>query len=255
LLIMTGYSVVSERPRIAVDDVEAFPFCTPDQHPTPVHAGEIVGEVARLIDKIGRVPEWQREHAYSEVRAELFDSVFDYFCLSRADRTMVMETVKFVAPSIQPADYGQLTTPLLQRPSQTEIKRYVNVLASELARYRERRDGVGSLRVKAVIGGGTEFFGAVRVTTESNHNDEVEVTNSASAFTSLLGEIEAGLGKQITRGHPDDLIKMPNLMVLAGDSFYFVKPIRRRFWMVRTALSDADQIAQTVQAAAWEPAR
>ncbi|ULJ74475.1 HsdM family class I SAM-dependent methyltransferase [Rhizobium gallicum] len=31
LLIMTGYSVIGERPRIALDDVEAFPFCAPDQ--------------------------------------------------------------------------------------------------------------------------------------------------------------------------------------------------------------------------------
>jgi hypothetical protein len=40
-------------------------------------------------------------------------------------------------------------------------------------------------------------------------------------------------------------------MVLAGDSFYFVKPLRRRFWLARTALTDADHIVKTVHAAAW----
>ena len=41
-------------------------------------------------------------------------------------------------------------------------------------------------------------------------------------------------------------------MVVVGDAFYFVKPMRRPFWLSRTALADADHIARTVQAAAWK---
>src|SRR5438445_1990146 len=251
-MTMTGYAVIVDCSRIALDDVDAFQFCAPDRHPAPSRATEIIREVGSLIDHVAKVPEWQREHAYVEVRAKLFDHVYDYFCLTKADRILVAETVKFVAPSIQPAGYAQLTTPLLQRPTATETKRYVNALASELARWRERRNGVGSLRVRAVVGGSTDFFGAVRVRAESGRGDDVEIISSASAFASLLEEIEAGLKKHVALHHADNLVKIPNVMVFASDAFYFVKPLRRRFWMVRTAFSDADQIAQTVQAAGWE---
>jgi hypothetical protein len=255
LLIMTGYSVISERPRVALDDVEEFPFCAPDNHPEPARARDILQSVARIMDKIGITPEWQREHSYVREQDNLSDHVFDYFGLTKTDRILISETVKFIAPSIQPADYGHLTTPLLQRPTQSEIKKYVNVLAAELALWRRRRNGVGSLHVKAVIGEDTGFFGAVRVATHANGGDESEIVRSAPAFTSLLMEMQVGLERHASHIHPDDLFKMPNLMVLVGDAFYFVKPLRRRFWTAKSAFSDADQMAQTVQAAAWEIAR
>ena len=46
LLVMTGYSVIGERPRIAVTDIEAFPFCPPKAHPEPKIAAKIVRQVA-----------------------------------------------------------------------------------------------------------------------------------------------------------------------------------------------------------------
>jgi hypothetical protein len=255
LLIMTGYSVISERPRVALDDIEAFPFCTPDRHPEPLQAKDILRSVARIMDKIAKVAEWRREHSYANEQQNLFDHVFDYFGLTKTDRTIISETIEIIAPSIQPAEYGHLVTPLLQRPTQGEIKKYVNVLASELALWRRRRNGVGSLHVKAVVGEGTGFFGAVRVTTSENDGDASEIVRTAPAFTSLLIELQAGLERQTTHVHSDDLFTMPNLMVLVGDAFYFVKPLRRRFWMSKSAFSDADQIAQSVQAAAWGTAR
>jgi hypothetical protein len=62
-------------------------------------------------------------------------------------------------------------------------------------------------------------------------------------------------GPLIAHVPADELFKIPNLLVLANDAFYIVKPLRRRFWMAKAAFSDADQIAQTVQAAAWEISR
>lgn len=85
---------------------------------------------------------WVRDHAYNDVRADLDSKVFDYFRLMITDRILVSDTVKFVATSIQPPDYERLSTPLLHRPSQPEIENYLAVLASELARWREHRQGM-----------------------------------------------------------------------------------------------------------------
>jgi Eco57I restriction-modification methylase len=252
LMIMTGYSVISERPRVAVDDIERLPFCSPDRHPDPIRATDIIHQVATIIDKIADVAEWQREHPYAQRREELFNHIFDYFCLTKADRVLVDETVKYIAPSIQPADYGRLSTPLLARPTQGEIGQYANALASELTNWRERRRGKGSLSIAAIIAGRNDFFGAVRVTTDQDQEDDVEVVSSARRFSSLLTELQEGMERQIAESDPESLFRIPNMLVLVGDVFYFVKPLRRRFWMVKTALSDADQIARTVQAAAWK---
>ena len=254
LMVMTGYSVIGERPRIALDDIEAFPFCAPEQHPDGKAAARIVATVSSLFDKLAKVPEWQRDHAYSSINDRLNGLVYDYFQLTTAERVLVHDTVQVVAKSIQPPDYDRLATPLLHRPDENEIKTYVAALANELSNWRARNAGKGTLEVRAVVDGSGGFFGAVQVTTSHGRNDAVELLTSRDAFQKLLGELHLSLGKHTAQTHPDDLFKVPNIMVLAGDSFFFVKPLRRRFWLARTALMDADHIVQTVHSAAWKRA-
>jgi hypothetical protein len=77
---------------------------------------------------------------------------------------------------------------------------------------------------------------------------------SETAFETLLKDLHASLEAQSAATGHDDLFQVPNIMVLADDSFYFFKPLRRRFWLSRAALADADHIVQTVKAAAWKRA-
>ena len=253
LLVMTGYSVIGERPRIAVDDVEGFPFCIPAMHPQPHVADAIVREVVGIIDQLASEPERQRSHSYASVRTKLDDLVFNYFQLSDSDRMLVRDTVRFVATSIQPTSYAQLTTPLHKRASESEIERYVAVLATELAHWRERRGGEGGLRVRAVVDGMSGFFGAVHVAT-TGRSDLHRVDSSRSAFRRLLADFEKCVARQLSQADEHDLFKVPNVMVLVDDEFFFLKPLRLRFWMSRAALSDADHIVRTVQASAWKAA-
>ena len=88
--------------------------------------------------------------------------------------------------------------------------------------------------------------------TGCGQQDTSYTVTSAAAFQKLLGDLHASIGAQAAAVDRDDLFKIPNIMVLAGDAFYFVKPLRRRFWLSRTALTDADHIVQSVQAAAWK---
>ena len=251
LLIMTGYSVISERPRIAIKDMKTFPFCTPERHPDPKVASEIVAEVATIIDGLGNIPEWQRDHGYTTARRNLDDLVFDYFRLSPSDRLLVRDMVEVVAVSIQPADYAGLATPLLHRPSKNEVAAYVNILTRELEEWQKRSNGQGSLNIKAVVDGISGFFGAVRIGLDNRGQDQTELVRSETAFQDLLADIHAGLDNLLNSANYGDLFKIPNIMVIVGDAFYFVKPMRRRFWLSRMALTDADQVARTVQAAAW----
>jgi hypothetical protein len=252
LLVMTGYSVIGERPRVALDDIEAFPFCAPGRHPNHKIAARIVSKVAKLMDTVAATPEWQREHAYTRVKDELDGLIYEYFLITPTERILVEDTVRYIATSIQPPDYQRLSTPLLHRPVTREIETYVEVLANELSEWRSRDKGQGSLIVRAFVDGTGGFFGAVQIKTARGHGDAAELVTSEHAFETLLEDLEASLASQLTKIRHDDLFAIPNIMVLTGDVFFFVKPLRRRFWLPRTALTDADHIVNTVHGEAWE---
>jgi hypothetical protein len=204
------------------------------------------------LNSPAEIPEWQRDHGYAGARRALEDLIFDYFDLSASDRLMVRDIVEFIAGSIQPADYAQLATPLLHRPSANEVAAYLDILASELEGLRRRSNGQGGLSVEGVVDGTNGFFGAVKVSLNGRGRNTTGLVRSEFAFQGLLADIEAGLANQIDRTDQDNLFKIPNVVIIVDDTFYFIKPMRRRFWLSRTALADADHIAQTVQAAAWE---
>lgn len=251
LVILTGYSVIGERPRIAIEDMKAFPFCAPELHPEPDAALRIVNEVAAVIDELASTPEWQRDHGYAQVREALDELIFDYFKLSPSDRLLVRDMVGVIAGSIQPADYAQLATPLLRRPSANEISTYLDNLAHELEAWRTRSGGRGGLSVEGIIDGTSGFFGAIRIGLRGRSRDTTRLVHSEKVFQGLLEDIEAGLANQLDGTNQDDLFKIPNAMVIVGDAFFFIKPMRRRFWLSRAALADADHVARTVQAADW----
>lgn len=252
LMVMTGYSVIGERPRVALDDIEAFPFCAPDQHPNPDTAAKIVTIISTVFDELANIPEWQRDIAYSNISNALNDLVFDYFQLTNAERILVLDTEKVIAKSIQPSTYERLSTPLLQRPNEREIEKYTEVLANELLSWRARYEGKGALEIHAIVDGNAGFFGAVQIKLSHGRKDKVDVSTSEAAFQKLLGELDTSLESHLVHTNPDDFFKIPNLMVAIGDSFFFMKPLRRRFWLAKTALTDADLIIQTVHAAAWK---
>ncbi|WP_186057090.1 HsdM family class I SAM-dependent methyltransferase [Burkholderia gladioli] len=252
LMVMTGYSVIGERPRIALDDVKAFPFCVPEEHPDRKRAAKAIATISNVFDKLATIPELERASAYERVSERLNELVYDYFLLTDAERILVEDAVQIVAKSIQPADYERLATPLLRRVGNSEIEAYVSVLAEELAGWRSRSDGSGALEVHAVTDGQGGFFGAVQIRVSGRRKDEAKLITSQDAFQNLLGELQTGLRAESERMNADELFKIPNIMVVAGDTFYFIKPMRRRFWLKRTALTDADHIVQTVHSAAWQ---
>lgn len=251
LMIMTSYSVIGERPRIALDDIEEFPFCTPEHQPDPQAAKKVLASVAKHFRTLDEAPEWQRDQVYEGIRKALDDLVFEYFQLSPAERLLVQDTVGAMASSIQPSDYGRLATPLMHRPEKDEFEAYANTVVVELSNWRSNDGGKGALDVRVVVDGKGGFFGAVQVRTKRHGKDSAEIVTSHAEFQRLLDDLQASLDSQLSRTDSEDLFKVPNIMVLSGDSFFFVKPLRRRFWLQRAALTDADHIVRTVHSLAW----
>jgi hypothetical protein len=250
LLVMTGYSVIGERPRAAVDDLEEFPFCAPGVHPQPRQAQAIVDEVARRFDSLASEPACLRADAYQRVRESLDALVFEYFGLSEPECLLINDTVRFIAPSIQPADDAHISNALMERPSPQEIDRYVQVLSKQLVGYRDSRAGVGGVEVRALLNTDSGFFGLIRVAAREG-DDVATVETSESALRSAVSDLYSGMNAQLARLDEGQFLHIPDVFVLVGDIFYFVKPLRRRFWLSRTAVVDADRIVQTVRGVAW----
>ena len=243
--------MIGERPRIAVDDLKTFPFCRPESHPNPARAHSIVKQVAALFDEWANEVNPDSDGSNLGLKNRLNGLVYDYFALSDTDRIMVSETAKFIAPSIQPADYEGISTPLLARPGPDEVDSYVSALGGELMRWRDTHSGNGALSVTAAVDGVEGFLGAVRIATTTGDSIVKQSSASRQLFETFLADVTAGLNVHLGKHDRSELFRMPNIMVIANDAFYFLKPLRRRFWLTRTALADADCIVRTVQAVRW----
>jgi hypothetical protein len=184
------------------------------------------------------------------MRDSLDLAVFEYFGLTEFDRLLVDDTVRVIAPSIQPSDHAQIANALTARPTTSDVDRYVRVLSGQLSRSRERLSGNGGIDVRAILDADSGFFGAVRVATIDGP-DVTTVETSRLPLRSLVSELQAGMSDQLAKLHEGQLFHIPDIFIFARDTFYFVKPLRRRFWLPRTAMVDADRILQTVRDAAW----
>ena len=252
LLIMTGYSVIGERPRIALDDVEAFPFCLPEDHPDEHAAFAAIREATHITQRIANEPEWIRHVAYEREKPRLDHLVFEYFQLSVSDRQLITDTVDVIAKSIQPADYLHLATPLLQRPTESEISAYTDLLSHELSKTRDRDRGKGAIKVRSIVGdSGGGFFGAVEITADSRKGDAALLIRSQVEFDKVMKLLSESIRLEAAATPSDEMFKLPNVFIVVQNSLYFIKPLRRRFWLGRTAVTDADFIARTVRSAAW----
>jgi hypothetical protein len=254
LSIMTGYSVIGERPRIAVEDFKWFPFHPPQSHPDGVRAQQIITQIAETVDRMATLPPEQRDKAYSGEAADINELIYQYFGLTDSDRILVKDVAGFVAKSLQPPDFDCIATPLLHRPAREEIDEYLKTLSTELAHWRRSQNG-GGLSVDVALESATGFFGAVRVSTGDTDENRSKAVVSQRAFQNMLDEIYSGLAKELTDSRDkSEVFKIPNIMAFVADVFYFVKPFRRRFWLSRAALADADHIIKTVQAVRWREA-
>jgi hypothetical protein len=116
--------------------------------------------------------------------------------------------------------------------------------------YRDSRAGVGGVEVRALLNTDSGFFGLIRVAAREG-DDVATVETSESALRSAVSDLYSGMNAQLARLDEGQFLHIPDVFVLVGDIFYFVKPLRRRFWLSRTAVVDADRIVQTVRGVAW----
>lgn len=248
-LMMRGWKMLCERNGIHLADVEAFPFFDVDAAPDPSAARTVLAEVARHMDTLRALPEFDQHQHYDALRRTLDRLVFRYFGLNRDEQALVRETVEVFLPSVRPRSFKSLDTPAQHTAAQAHIERYAAALGASLTAWRDRTGGQGSFLV-AVTASELQRagpLGIVRIDYRQSPTeaaaidtrlDDVLVTETLTALRAAgLATIPAG----------DALQLVPDVHIWIDGALYLFRHLSRRSWTVRQALRDAEHIVRSVQ--------
>ena len=225
-------SIGSERPIVHPDQLLDLPFPAPADLPEEQRAQSAAARLVALVDEAA-----ERFNAdilppdlLPELLARVDDLVYDYFGLTKREILLVEDTVKYVAPSIQPTSAS--SAPIWQHPTKRDRRAYASVLRSGLDEWIEPGNSVNV----AVISR-NEDLTVVRLrmcaTADRTAYEEQDVE---------LGRALATVAEEMDNPLPGNLHRLGNLRVYAGNDLYMVKPNRMRFWTRSAARVDAEQI-------------
>lgn len=250
LLLLTAYQVSFERERVAISDLKGLPFVTPEQHPNPARAKEIIGEVAVFLRDLDHAPLLERSHRYDQWKRHGEALFGEYFGLTDQEKARVHEVMQYVLPSVQPSSYAGLGTPLQHRASKADTEAYTRTLMHELRAWRDAMGGHGSFRTEIVAGsdrvaGG---LGIVRLDVEpadQGGKPAAEMRIADDAVVAVLGELkrQALLPLRIQ----ENLYLAADTVIRHEKSLYLVKPLVRRLWLRGEAYRDAERVVRSIQ--------
>lgn len=252
-LMMRGWKMLCERNGIHLADVETFPFFLPEDAPDPEAAASALASITAHVDQLRLQKELIQFAQYQGLRSELDAAVFAYFGLTEEEKTLVIETVEVLMPSIRPRSFKSLDTPAQRTANERDFRNYAHALASALTEWRDRTGGRGRFLVDVVANDPARAgrSGIVKISYVEKGQGAPSV--AAAVNDELVIETLAVLRKFGLRAIPsgDYLILVPDAHVWIDGSLYLVRPLTRRSWTVRQALRDAEHIVRTVQSRAY----
>ena len=233
-------SIGSERPKVHQDQLLDLPFPTPENMSEKRRARLAEAQLIALIDKAKErlTDPLSPNNLLSTLLKRIDQLVYDYFGLTEQEIFLVDDTVKYVAPSIQPAldKRGRRRRseppPIWQHPSKEDRHAYASVLTSSLAAWMEPDSGISVALVAC-----NEDLTVVRLRLCAAA-DRMPYEEQPLA----LGEALKAVAEAVDTPLPGNLHRLGNLRVYAGDDLYMVKPNRMRFWTRSAARADADEI-------------
>lgn len=243
--LMQLYQLLSDRDRVSLRDIGAFPFYTPERHPQPDRAQAIVHQVAQVSRELERSPSLRREHDWLQRKPELDALIEDYFGLEGETRAIVRESVDILRPMVRPYGLSKVFQNASYRVDDAMASRYAASLKSELEAWRDARAGEGEFQVKVRLTNVARAgaFGIVAVRVGDNLDSEVSSERSDLAVDALVRAMyEAGL---LPVQAQEEIYLAADTIIVSGDTVYYIKPQAQRLWLLRQAHRDAERIVRT----------
>lgn len=248
--LLTAYQVSFERERITITDIKKLPFVAPASHRNSERAKEIVSEIASFVRESSE--EFELFELVSNLewkdRAEVL--IAEYFGLTELEVNRISEIVTCVLPSVQPSSIEALQTPLQQKPTDRDLKRYSETLLTELGAWRDAMGGEGSFAANISLGSAQTrgAVGMLRLDIKNERLSDGEAGMLESADDAVAAVIDEMRRKNLLP------VQVLENMYLAADivihyqrSIYLVKPLVRRLWLQGEAIRDAERVVRSVQ--------
>ena len=225
-------SIGSERPIVHQDQLLALPFPAPADLPEEQRAQSAAAQLVALVDEAAE--RLKADILPPDLLPELLERVdhlvYEYFGLTKREILLVEDTVKYVAPSIQPTSSS--SAPIWRHSTKRDRRAYASVLRSGLVDWMEPGN---SVNVALIARNEDLTVARLRLCATA---DRVAYEEQDLA----LGEALATVADAMDNPLPGNLHRLGNLRVYSGDDLYMVKPNRMRFWTRSAARADAEQI-------------
>ena len=227
-------SIGTERPKVHQEQLLDLPFPSPENLPDRERAFAASKDLTALVDLAAEklnnpilAPD-----VLPDCLSEIDQLVFEFFCLSKREIMLIEDTIKYIAPAIQPR--RSVFPEIWQPTSEKDRCEYARVLTSSVSDWMNP-----GRRIKAALMACNNDLAIIRLrqVPPDRWESYVEETDSP------VGDVLAGISREINGELPGNLQQMPDLRVYAGEDMYLVKPNRKRFWLQSSALADAERIA------------
>jgi hypothetical protein len=246
LLLHTAYSLVAERPRITLGEVNNLPFIQPLDHINPNRAKKIVTKVADITRKWEQSDIFTHFSSADKFRAEADRLIFEYFGLTDRDSVLVEDACSVMIPSVQPNRYLKIRTGYCDLPTAMDFELHSNLLEQELLRWQQALGGKGAFNIQTIayqpqsIGA----FGIVCISlAKKSIPARIQVDDKAILKFIETLKAESLVPMQVW----SELYLIADFLVQAGDKIYLIKPLVKRLWLRSQALVDAKRIVDAVR--------
>ena len=227
-------SIGVERLKVHQEQLLGLPFPSPEDLPDRERALTASKQLTALVDVAAEklsspilAPD-----VLPHLLSEIDRLVFEFFCLSEQEIMLVEDTIKYIAPAIQPR---RSAFPTIWQPTgEGDRREYARVLISAVSDWMNP-----GRQASAVLVARNDDLAIIRLRQVSPGRETGYVEETDNQVGDILAEISRAIGDEL----PGNLQQMPDLRVYANEDMYLVKPNRKRFWMRSCALADAEQIA------------
>lgn len=247
--LLTAYQISFERERITLSDLKCLPFVAPERHTNP-KAKKIVKEIAAFVKVAEGRSDFFEADVYCDWKPHAESLIGEYFGLSDLEISRIDEVVRCILPNVQPSSIEALQTPLQQKPSDQDLRRYSETLLAELDSWRDAMGGQGTFAANISLGS-AQTRGAVAVLRLDISPDSISgssISFNDSADDAVVALIDAMRQKNLMPVQIlENLYLAADVVVHYESSIYLVKPLIRRLWLQGEAIRDAERVVRSVQ--------
>ena len=228
----------SDRPEVKQAELMNLPFPLPEETPNAKRSEKAGAALVQIIDDaLSTLAEpFTLNSDQEDVYADLDHYVYQYFCLSEDETTIVDDALEQVLCAVQP---GKGTYPDIWKLAEhSDREAYASTLMRSLKGWFDDDSAVG-----VVLEAHNQDLAILCLTLYDSRRDS-EYTEGDDR---TVGDALSRLFEDIHQTLPGNFQLMPDFRAFVDNRIYLVKPMQKRFWLRSAALADADSIALDLQ--------